>query len=226
MEIHSWPERATEEMDLMLLVYFNWPSLSLCSHYCCSPEYLPLNCQTWLGGVYYWKNQPSRVTARPSSKCAQLRTLPAAASPIVNAGYFSFSWGSNRPGLSTQCHFLWLWTLSKTQFQSQGRREREREKMCRLRHLTNGTSTGWFLSFFVFLMHCVLEPRGDWAKPLQQFQKETQNLPVPPRPDVSKWRLLLNWKEAKKKLQPSKVWPSVLGDSANHFTQVLWWFLN
>lgn len=153
-----WPGKAMEEMNLMLLVYLNWPSLSLCSHHSCSPEYLPLNCQTWLGGVYYWKNQPSRVTARPSSKSAQLRILPAADSPIVNTGDFSFSRGSNCPGLGIQCHFLWLWTHSKTQFQSQGRRERERENG-QAGHLTNGTSTWWFLSFFVFLMYCVSEPR-------------------------------------------------------------------
>lgn len=124
----TWPEKAMEEMNVMLLVYLNWPSLSLCLHHSYPPEYLPLNCQTWLGGVYYWENQPSRGTVRPSSKSALPQILPAEALPIVNTGNFSFSWGSNCPGLSRQCHFLWLWTHWKTQFQSQGRRERERKR--------------------------------------------------------------------------------------------------
>lgn len=181
----SWPEKAAEEMNLMLLVYFDWPSLSLCSHYSRSPEYLPLNCQTWLGGVYYWKNQPSRVTARPSSKSAQLQTLPAAASPIVNTGDFSFSRGSNCPGLSTQCHFLWLWTLSKTQFQSQGRSERERENG------QAGAPDKWNFHMVIFVLLCLFNAlcfraKKGVGKPFQQFQTETQNLPVPPRPDFSK----------------------------------------
>lgn len=173
-------------MNWMLLVFLNWPfSIPLPTPLQLTRGDLPLNCQTWLGRVYYWKNQPSRVIARPSSKSAQVQILPAAVMPIVNTGDFSFSWGSNCLGLGIQCHFLCLWTHSTLNFKAKAE---EREGMGRPGHLTNGTSIGAHMVISVLL--CLFNALCFRAKKivgkrLQQFRTGCQGLPVPPLPVFS-----------------------------------------
>lgn len=61
----SWSEKAMEEMNLMLLVYLNWPfPIPLTPTY---PEYLSFNCQTWLREAYYRKIKTKQTNTQNQS---------------------------------------------------------------------------------------------------------------------------------------------------------------
>lgn len=188
--------------ELNGLALLKLPFSVLCSHRSSPPEYLLFNCHTWLGGAYYWKKQQqhSRVTERPSSKSAQLQSLPAADLPIVSTGHFSFSPGSNCPRLSFQCHFLWFGIHSPLNFKGKAK---EREEVCRLGLVANETFIGVHMVIFVLL--CLLNALCFRAKKAveEAFTAVKDRVPEPTRAtpaSLLKVQVALELKRGKKEI--------------------------
>lgn len=174
----SRPEKATtEEMDFMPLRYLIWPSLSLCRQLS-SSEYLPLNCQTWLGGVYCWKKPTQQGDTEAQKQSCTTAHLPG--SSLVSYQYQQFllfmeirlSWaGSTMP-------FLGLWThsttpTSKPKQKRGGSRQGRAPGKCSFRQGPHGE----FWSCLSFSCIVFQSQEGSFTG---GFKTESQNRPVPP----------------------------------------------